>query len=130
MPVTINIKSRKRIEMVDVTSSVQNEVSKSGISDGVCMVYVPHTTAAVTINEGADPSVCQDILTKLIEMVPPDAGYQHMEGNSDSHIKASLVGNSVSVLVENGRLALGTWQKIFFCEFDGPRSRKVYFKIY
>jgi secondary thiamine-phosphate synthase enzyme len=130
MPATINVKSRKRVEMVDVTSSVQKEVSKSGISDGVCMVYVPHTTAAVTINEGADPSVCQDILTKLTDLVPPDAGYRHMEGNSDSHIKASLVGNSVSVLVENGRLVLGTWQKIFFCEFDGPRSRKVYFRAY
>lgn len=116
--------------MVDMTSLVQKEVSKSGISDGVCMVYVPHTTAAVTINEGADPSVCQDILTKLNEMVPPDDGYRHMEGNSDSHIKASLVGNSVSVMVENGRLVLGTWQKIFFCEFDGPRSRKTYMKVY
>lgn len=130
MPTTINVKTRSRIEMVDVTSSVQNEVSKSGVSDGVCMVYIPHTTAAVTINEGADPSVCQDILSKLTDLIPPDAGYLHMEGNSDSHIKASLVGNSVSVLVENGRLVLGTWQKIFFCEFDGPRSRKVYFKIY
>ena len=130
MPITINVETRTRIEMVDMTSSVQKEVSKSNISDGVCMVYVPHTTAGVTINEGADPSVCQDILTKLTEMVPPDAGYRHMEGNSDSHIKASLVGNSVSVLVENGRLVLGTWQKIFFCEFDGPRSRKTYFRIY
>ena len=130
MPITINVETRTRIEMVDMTSSVQKEVSKSGVLDGVCMVYVPHTTAGVTINEGADPSVCQDILTKLTEMVPPDAGYRHMEGNSDSHIKASLVGNSVSVLVENGRLVLGTWQKIFFCEFDGPRSRKTYFRIY
>ncbi len=130
MPITINVKTRSRIEMVDMTSLVQKEVSKSGISDGVCMVYVPHTTAAVTINEGADPSVCQDILTKLTDLVPPDAGYQHMEGNSDSHIKASMVGNSVSVIVENGRLVLGTWQKIFFCEFDGPRSRKAYIKVY
>lgn len=130
MPITINVKTRSRIEMVDMTSLVQKEVSKSGISDGVCMVYVPHTTAAVTINEGADPSVCQDILTKLTDLVPPDAGYRHMEGNSDSHIKASMVGNSVSVIVENGRLVLGTWQKIFFCEFDGPRSRKAYIKVY
>ncbi len=130
MPITINVKTRSRIEMVDMTSLVQKEVLKSGISDGVCMVYVPHTTAAVTINEGADPSVCQDILTKLTDLVPPDAGYQHMEGNSDSHIKASMVGNSVSVIVENGRLVLGTWQKIFFCEFDGPRSRKAYIKVY
>jgi secondary thiamine-phosphate synthase enzyme len=130
MPIAINVKTRSRIEMVDMTSLVQKEVSKSGISDGVCMVYVPHTTAAVTINEGADPSVCQDILTKLTDLVPPDAGYRHMEGNADSHIKASLVGNSVSILVENGRLVLGTWQKIFFCEFDGPRSRKAYIKVY
>ena len=130
MPITIKVKTNKRIDMVDMTSSVQKELSKSGISEGVCMVYVPHTTAAVTINEGADPSVCQDILTKLNEMVPPDAGYRHMEGNSDSHIKASLVGNSVSVMVENGRLVLGTWQKIFFCEFDGPRLRKAYIKVY
>ena len=130
MPVTINVETRTRMEMVDMTSSVQKEVSESGILNGVCMVYVPHTTAGVTINEGADPNVCQDILTKLTEMVPPNAGYRHMEGNSDSHIKASLVGNSISVLVENGRLVLGTWQKIFFCEFDGPRSRKTYFRIY
>ena len=130
MPIAIRVKTNKRIDMVDVTSSVQEEVSRSGISDGVCMVYVPHTTAAVTINEGADPSVCQDILTKLTEMVPPDAVYRHMEGNSDSHIKTSLVGNSVSVFVENGQLVLGTWQKIFFCEFDGPRSRKAYIKVY
>ena len=130
MPVTINVETRTRMEMVDMTSSVQKEVSESGILNGICMVYVPHTTAGVTINEGADPNVCQDILTKLTEMVPPDAGYRHMEGNSDSHIKALLVGNSVSVLVENGRLVLGTWQKIFFCEFDGPRSRKTYFRVY
>ena len=129
MPITINVKTHTRIEMVDMTSSVQKEVSKSNISDGVCMVYVPHTTAGVTINEGADPSVCQDILTKLTEMVPPDAGYRHMEGNSDSHIKASIMGSSVTVMVENGSLVLGTWQKIFFCEFDGPRSRKVYFSV-
>ena len=129
MPVTINVKTRKRIEMVEVTSFVQKEVSNLGISEGICIVYVPHTTAGVTINEGADPSVCQDIITKLNELVPADAGYRHMEGNSDSHIKASLVGNSVSVLVENGRLVLGTWQKIFFCEFDGPRSRKAYLKM-
>ena len=129
MPVSINVKTGARIEMVDITSSVRKELSKSGIKDGVCTVYVPHTTAGITINEGADPSVCRDILTKLSELVPPNAGYRHMEGNADSHIKASLIGSSVSVIVENGHLILGTWQKIFFCEFDGPRSRKVYFKI-
>ena len=90
---------------------------------------MPHTTAGITINEGADPAVCQDVMTTLNELVPPNAGYRHMEGNSDSHIKASLMGSSVSVMVENGRLVLGTWQKIFFCEFDGPRSRRVYLKV-
>jgi secondary thiamine-phosphate synthase enzyme len=126
---TINIKTGTRIQMVDITASVQNEVSKSGITDGVCVVYVPHTTAGITINEGADPAVLRDILTKLNDLVPPNAGYRHLEGNADSHIKASLMGSSVSVIVENGRLVLGTWQKIFFCEFDGPRSRKIQFKI-
>ena len=129
MPVSINVKTGKRIDMVDITSSVQKEISRGGITEGVCIVYVPHTTAGVTINEGADPAVCHDILTKLNELVPPNAGYRHMEGNADSHIKASLMGSSVSVLIENSRLVLGTWQKIFFCEFDGPRSRKVYVKI-
>ncbi|MEW6667770.1 MAG: secondary thiamine-phosphate synthase enzyme YjbQ [Thermodesulfobacteriota bacterium] len=129
MPASISVKTGTRNEMVEITSLVQKEVSKSGVNDGVCTVYVPHTTAGVTINEGADPDVCHDILAKLSEMVPAHAGYRHTEGNADSHIKASLVGSSVSVIVENGRLVLGTWQKIFFCEFDGPRSRKVYVRI-
>ncbi|RJR39771.1 MAG: YjbQ family protein [Desulfobacteraceae bacterium] len=128
MPAIVNVRTTSRNEMVDITSMVQIEVSKSGVTDGICVVYVPHTTAGVTINEGADPDVCHDIITKLNQMVPPNAGYRHSEGNSDSHIKASLIGGSVSVLVEGGRLVLGTWQKIFFCEFDGPRSRKVFVK--
>ena len=128
MPITITVKTGSRIDMKDITSSVQKEVSKAGTTDGICTIYVPHTTAGITINEGADPAVCQDIIKKLNEMVPPNAGYLHMEGNADSHIKASLIGSSVSVMVENGRLVLGTWQKIFFCEFDGPRSRRVYIK--
>jgi len=128
MDATVSVKTRSRIEMVDITSSVQKEVSNSGIAEGLCVVYVPHTTAGVTINEGADPAVCTDILRKLNELVPPNDGYSHMEGNADSHIKASLMGSSVTVIVERGRLVLGTWQKIFFCEFDGPRSRKVYFR--
>jgi secondary thiamine-phosphate synthase enzyme len=129
MPINISVKTKTRIDMVDITSSVQKEVSKGGVSDGVCTVYVPHTTAGITINEGADPAVCDDIINKLNELVPPNAGYRHMEGNADSHIKASMMGSSVSVLIEGGRLVLGTWQKIFFCEFDGPRSRRVYVKI-
>ena len=129
MPTTINVKTRSRIEMVDITSSVQKEVSKSKTSEGLCLVYVPHTTAGITINEGADPAVCKDVMDKLNELVPANAGYRHMEGNADSHIKASLMGSSVHVMVENGHLVLGTWQKIFFCEFDGPRSRKAYCQI-
>ena len=129
MPVTISVRTDSRIDMVDITASVQREVSKADVSDGVCVVYVPHTTAGVTINEGADPAVCQDIIGKLNELVPPNAGYRHMEGNADSHIKASIMGSSVTLLVENGRLVLGTWQKIFFCEFDGPRSRRVYVRV-
>ena len=128
MPNIIQVKTRSRIEMKDITSDVQKEISKAGIQDGTCMVYVPHTTAGITINEGADPAVCQDIIAKLNELAPPNAGYRHMEGNADSHIKTSMIGSSVLVMVEGGRPVLGTWQKIFFCEFDGPRSRKVYLK--
>ncbi len=130
MPISVNVKTDSRIDMVDITSSIQKEISKSGVKEGVCIIYVPHTTAGITINEGADPAVCEDIMAKLNELVPPNAGYRHGEGNADSHIKASLIGSSVSVLVENGSLVLGTWQKIFFCEFDGPRSRRVSLKIY
>jgi secondary thiamine-phosphate synthase enzyme len=130
MPISVTVKTDSRIDMVDITSSIQKEISKSGVKEGVCIIYVPHTTAGMTINEGADPAVCDDIMAKLNELVPPNAGYRHREGNADSHIKASLLGSSVSVLVENGSLVLGTWQKIFFCEFDGPRSRRVYLKVY
>ncbi|MCJ7810183.1 MAG: secondary thiamine-phosphate synthase enzyme YjbQ [Desulfobulbaceae bacterium] len=128
MPETISVRTNKRIEMVDITFSVQQQIENAGLEDGICTVFVPHTTAGVTINEGADPDVCIDIVGKLNELAPPDDGYRHRERNSDSHIKASLVGSSVSVIIEKGRLVLGTWQKIFFCEFDGPRSRKVYVK--
>jgi secondary thiamine-phosphate synthase enzyme len=128
MPLSFDIRTNSRTDMVDITPYVQKELAKAGIIEGICLVYIPHTTAGVTINEGADPSVCRDIISKLNEMLPADDGYLHSEGNSDSHIKASLVGNSLSVIVENGLIVLGTWQKIFFCEFDGPRSRKVWIK--
>jgi secondary thiamine-phosphate synthase enzyme len=128
MPIIISVKTSSRIDMVDITSSVQKKISNAGVTDGICIAYVPHTTAGITINEGADPAVCKDIIKKLNELVPPNAGYRHMEGNADSHIKASIMGSSVTVLVENSRLVLGTWQKIFFCEFDGPRARTVYVK--
>jgi len=128
MPITVSVKTTARVELVDVTHLVRQEVEKAGVKDGLCVAYVPHTTSGITINEGADPAVCSDIIKKLKQLVPPHDGYQHMEGNSDSHIKASIMGSSVTVLVEGGRLVLGTWQKIFYCEFDGPRSRKFFVK--
>jgi secondary thiamine-phosphate synthase enzyme len=128
MPGFIGVHTGTRTELVDITSEIQQEVSKTGVESGTCVVYVPHTTAGVTVNEGADPAVCHDILRKLNQLVPAGAGYLHLEGNADSHIKASLMGSSATLLVERGRLVLGTWQKIFFCEFDGPRDRKVYVK--
>ncbi len=129
MPITVSVKTTAREEMVDITHQVRREVEKAGVTDGLCVVYVPHTTSGVTINEGADPAVCSDILKKLKQLAPPNDGYRHMEGNSDSHIKASLMGSSVTVLVEGGGLVLGTWQKIFYCDFDGPRSRKFFVKM-
>ena len=125
----INIKTRSRTEFVDITSDVQRIVDESGIKSGVCYVYVPHTTAAVTINEGADPLVARDIQTMLSRLVPHSADYHHMEGNSDAHIKASLIGSSQAVVIEEGKLLLGTWQAVFFCEFDGARNRRVTVKI-
>lgn len=124
-----SVRSSARSRMIDITPQVQRKLVESGIRDGLCVVYVPHTTAGVTVNEGADPSVCEDILTTLGKLIPEDAGYRHTEGNSDSHLKTSLVGNSATLIVENGSLVLGTWQRIFFCEFDGPRTRRVNLKL-
>ena len=129
MFLTISINTRDRSEMTDITSKVEGELKRSGLKDGVCFVFVPHTTAGITINEGADPSVVADIQATLNKLVPWESSYRHLEGNSAAHIKSSLMGSSVIVLVESGRLKLGTWQGIFFCEFDGPRSRKVYMKF-
>jgi secondary thiamine-phosphate synthase enzyme len=117
------------MEFVDITSQLQKEVTRSGIGDAVCYVYNPHTTAGLTINEGADPAVQDDIVSVFKKIIPFDHPYRHLEGNSPAHIMASLMGSSVTVFIENGRLVLGTWQKIFFCEFDGPRSRKVIWKL-
>lgn len=125
----INVLSKKRVELIDITSQVQNIVKRSGVKEGVCYVYVPHTTAAVTINENADQSVINDIQNYLNKLVPFDGPYSHAEGNSDAHIKTSLVGCSKIIVVTNGDLLLGTWQGIFFCEFDGPRNRKVHIKV-
>ena len=124
MPGEINISTSKRNELIDITPKVE-EFAK-GIDEGIVHVYVPHTSAGITINENADPSVREDILRKLSELVPENGNYRHSEGNADSHIKATIVGSSVSVPVKDGKLMLGTWQGIFFCEFDGPRKRKIF----
>ncbi len=124
------VATHARSEMIDVTSRVRKIVAKHQVLHGFVIVYVPHTTAAVTINENADPDVKSDMLHKLNAMIPKrEPCYQHGEGNSDSHVKTSLVGNSVTVLIEDGRLALGRWQGIYFCEFDGPRERSVYISV-
>ena len=125
----ITIKTGKRNEFVDITQEVAELISAQGVKEGFVILYVPHTTAGITINEHADPSVKRDILNKLEELVPPDKGYTHMEGNADSHIKATLVGNTLTIPISGGRLLLGTWQGIFFCEFDGPRTRKLIVKV-
>ena len=124
-----SVKSRNRTELIDITSKVRDAVRKTGVDSGVCHVFVPHTTAGVTINENADPSVIKDVLMELNKVIPFDDGYSHMEGNSAAHIKSSLVGCSEIVLVEGGDLQLGTWQSLFFCEFDGPRSRRVWVQV-
>ena len=125
----LHVRTSAKTDLVDITGSIQGVVQRMGVTDGLCFIFVPHTTAAVTINENADPSVPRDILMELNKIVPFEDRYQHMEGNSAAHIKASLVGFSQMVFVESGRLVLGTWQGIFFCEFDGPRSREVYVKV-
>ena len=123
------VKSKNQTELIDITAKIQNMVGSSGIGEGICMLYVPHTTAAVTINESADPSVKSDILMILNQIIPWKAAYRHLEGNSPAHIKSTLDGSSELIAIENNRLVLGTWQGIFFCEFDGPRTRKVHARL-
>jgi len=125
----ISLETHFRVEMIDITAAVQKAIHEEKIEKGICLVYTPHTTAAITINENADPDVPRDILAALDRAVPLSANYRHAEGNSAAHVKSSLVGASELVIIENGRLVLGTWQSIFFCEFDGPRSRKVLISI-
>jgi secondary thiamine-phosphate synthase enzyme len=124
---TLHVPTRKRVEFIDITSEVAEKVKD--ISGGICVVYCPHTTAGLTINENADPSVQKDIIGHLGELVPADKRYEHLEGNADAHIKTSLVGSSLQIIIEKGHLVLGTWQGIYFCEFDGPRSRNIYIQI-
>jgi len=125
----IDIKTTKRIELVDITAKIQSAVTKNKINDGLCVAFCPHTTAGLTINENADPSVKQDIINVLNKLIPANAGYLHSEGNADSHVKSSLFGPSLTVIVEKGKLMLGTWQGIYFCESDGPRSREIWVKL-
>jgi secondary thiamine-phosphate synthase enzyme len=123
------VKSKTQTELIDITPQIQDIIVSTDIGEGICMLYVPHTTAAITINESADPSVKNDILMILNEVIPWKAAYRHLEGNSPAHIKSTLVGPSELIAIENGRLVLGTWQGIFFCEFDGPRTRKVHVRL-
>jgi len=125
----IKVQTGHMTEMINITVEVQREVTRSGVKDGLVTVYVPHTTAGITINEGADPSVKEDIVDTINELVPWERVYGHAEGNSPAHIKASLVGPSEAIPLENGQLQLGQWQSIFLCEFDGPRERFIYVKV-
>jgi secondary thiamine-phosphate synthase enzyme len=125
----ISLETHSRVEMIDITAAVQKAAGEEKIEKCVCLVYTPHTTAAITINENADPDVPRDILAALDRAVPFSANYRHAEGNSAAHVKSSLIGASELIIIEKGRLILGTWQSIFFCEFDGPRTRKVFISI-
>ena len=125
----LSVKTSRRVELLDITHLIEKVVAESGIKSGLCTLFVPHTTAAVTINENADPSVKSDIINELNKVIPFDDNYSHLEGNAAAHIKSSLFGASENIIVDGGRLLLGTWQGICFCEFDGPRSRKLVVKI-
>ncbi|OGP79564.1 MAG: hypothetical protein A2V86_02820 [Deltaproteobacteria bacterium RBG_16_49_23] len=129
MTQTFSVRSSKQTEFIDITRPVQEVVQKAGVKEGLCVIFTPHTTAAVTINENADPSVPRDILMEINKIVSFEDRYQHTEGNSPAHIKSSLVGCSQTLIIESGKLLLGTWQGIFFCEFDGPRNRQVQVKV-
>lgn len=126
----ISVSTHQHTEFIEIGREVQNVVKELGVKEGICLIFAPHTTAGITINEGADPDVTRDIMMELEKAVPwRDVDYQHNEGNSAAHIKSSIIGASEMVIVEDGRIVLGTWQSIYFCEFDGPRHRKVYVKI-
>lgn len=129
MLIKLDVITKQHTEMQDITRLIQKAVSDSGVKDGICTVFVPHTTAAVTINENADPDVVKDFTKEINKIVPWEDSYLHMEGNSAAHLKSSMIGFSEQIIVDNGRLVLGTWQGIYFCEYDGPRHRKVYIKI-
>jgi secondary thiamine-phosphate synthase enzyme len=125
----INVRSKSRNEFIDITEMVQEVIKEEGVMKGICFLYVPHTTAGIIINEGADPSVQRDIQNALSRLIPHEMNYFHREGNADAHIKSTLVGTSLDVIIDEGKLLLGTWQSIFFCEFDGPRHRRIAVKF-
>ena len=124
-----SVKTGAHTQMLDITRLVEDAVEKSGVKNGICTIFVPHTTAAVTINENADPDVVRDFIMEINKIVPWEDGYRHMEGNAAAHLKSSMIGFSEQVIIEDGRLLLGTWQGIYFCEYDGPRSRNLILKI-
>ena len=126
---TFQLTTGSKMELIDISEKVNTIIHENAVSSGICYLFNPHTTAGLTINEGADPDVCDDILKGLTHMVPQDLHYRHLEGNSPAHIMSSLIGTSLVVHAANSKVQLGTWQKIFFCEFDGPRTRKVHWKI-
>ena len=126
---SIKVRSRKRTEFIDITQEIRKIVSESGVSEGMCWLFVPHTTAGITINENADPSVVADIQEQLSKLIPYHSKYKHLEGNADAHIKSTITGINTHCIIENGNIILGTWQGIFFCEYDGPRERTVLVKI-
>lgn len=126
---TLSVRTEQHTQMKDITDQVRQAVRDSGVQDGLCVVFTPHTTAAITINENADPDVVRDLNMELGKIIPWEDGYHHMEGNSAAHLKSSLVGASEQIIIEDGRLLLGTWQGIYFCEYDGPRQRRVHVKI-
>lgn len=123
------IRTNKSQEFIDITHLINEEIKRTNVKDGIAVVFVPHTTAGVTINENTDPDVVEDILSSLNKVFPVNGSYLHYEGNSHAHIKASIMGSSCTIIIENGRMKLGTWQGVYFCEFDGPRDRKVYIKV-
>ena len=127
--ITLSVSTGQQVDFADITSRVREEVASSGVQNGTVTIYIPHTTCGITINESADRDVASDIKMQLAKLAPRDEGYSHLEGNADSHIKTSLIGSSEQVFIEDGKLVLGTWQGIFLCDFDGPRTRKVYLKI-
>jgi len=126
---TLHVKSHKQVEMVEITGEVRSAILEHGVSEGLALVFTPHTTAAITINENADPDVCRDIVMAINKIVPMQDGYRHLEGNSAAHLKSSLFGASETLIISGGKIILGTWQGIYLCEFDGPRQRSVHVQV-